>query len=105
LKSALETRLAALAAADETITYGALAKELGLRMADLTTQLEQLMEHDAARGQPFRAALLCQRLSPGNLPAPGFFLKSAQLGRPAEDPAAFTQTERQALHLSASIPG
>lgn len=76
----LETRLAALAAAGETITYGDLARELGLRMAELTAQLEALMETDAAEGKPFRAALLRQRLSPDHLPAPGFFQKAADLG-------------------------
>lgn len=105
MKSALESRLAALAAAGETVTYGALAKDLGLRMADLTAQLESLMEADAANGKPFRAALLRQRLSPDHLPAPGFFQKAAALGRPAEDPAAFTRSERRALLLSANIPG
>jgi hypothetical protein len=101
----LESRLAALAAAGDTITYGALAKELGLRMADLTAQLEQLMEEDAAANRPFRAALLRQRLSPDHLPAPGFFQKAAELGHTTTDPAAFTQSHRQALHLSPNIPG
>jgi hypothetical protein len=106
LKTAnLESRLAALAAAGDTIPYGQLAKELGLRMADLTAQLERLMEEDAARNRPFRAALLRQRLSPDHLPAPGFFLKAAELGHPTDDPAAFTNTHRQALHLSSNIPG
>ncbi len=105
MKSALETRLAALAAAGETIAYGQLAKELGLRMAHLTAQLEALMEEDAAQNRPFRAALLHQRLSPDNLPAPGFFLKAAELGHPTTDPAAFTHSHRQALHLSPNIPG
>jgi len=101
----LESRLAALAVAGETISYGALAKDLGLRMADLTAQLEALMEHDAANHRPFRAVLLCQRLSPDHLPAPGFFQKAAALGRPTDDPAAFTGTERQALLLFPNIPG
>lgn len=95
--TALAARLAALAAAGETITYGALAKDLGLRMADLTAQLEALMETDAAEGKPFRAALLHQRLSPDHLPAPGFFQKAAELGRPTDDPAGFTARERQRL--------
>ena len=43
----LEARLAALAAAGETITYGALDRDLGLRMADLTAQSE-----DRAIDQP-----------------------------------------------------
>jgi hypothetical protein len=93
----LEERLAALAAAGETMTYGALAKELGLRMADLTAQLEALMEADAAEGKPFRAALLRQRLSAGHLPAPGFFQKAASLGHPTDDPAAFIADQRRRL--------
>lgn len=95
----LEDRLAALAAAGETITYGDLARELGLRMAELTAQLEALMEEDAAQGNPFRAALLRQRLSPGHLPAPGFFQKAAELGHPTDDPAAFTADQRRRLHI------
>lgn len=89
----LEDQLAALAAAGETVTYGDLARALGLRMADLTAQLEALMDHDAAAGNPLRAALLRQRLSPDGLPAPGFFQKAAALGIPDIDPIA----ERQAL--------
>jgi hypothetical protein len=95
--SPLETRLAALAAAGQTIAYGALAKELGLRMADLTRQLETLMEADAANRKPFRAALLCQRLSPDHLPAPGFFLKAAELGADVSDPVAFAADQRRRL--------
>ena len=101
----LEERLAALAAAGETITYGQLAKDLGLRMADLTAQLEHLMEHDAAANRPFRAALLRQRLSPDNLPAPGFFQKAAELGHSTNDPAAFTKAQREANSMSPNIPG
>lgn len=93
----LEARLAALAAAGETITYGALAQELGLRMGELTAQLEALMEEDAAANRPFRAALLRQRLSPDHLPAPGFFQKAAELGQPTDDPAAFTTDQRRRL--------
>jgi hypothetical protein len=93
----LEERLAALAAAGETMTYGALAKELGLRMADLTAQLEALMEADAAEGKPFRATVLRQRLSTGHLPAPGFFQKAANLGHPTDDPAAFIADQRRRL--------
>ncbi|WP_128516766.1 hypothetical protein [Tabrizicola thermarum] len=92
----LEDRLAALAAAGETISYGDLARELGLRMADLTARLETLMETDAAAGQPFRAALLRQRLSPLGHPAPGFFAKAAALGRSVDIDA-----ERRALFAAA----
>jgi hypothetical protein len=94
--ASLETRLAALAAAGETIPYGELARDLGLRIAELTAQLEALMEADAAQGKPFRAALLRQRLSPDHLPASGFFQKAAELGRPDIDPIA----ERRALFAS-----
>jgi hypothetical protein len=93
----LEDKLAALAAAGETITYGALAKDLGLRMGDLTAQLESLMEEDAAAGKPFRAALLRQRLSLDLLPAPGFFLKAQELGHETSDTAAFALDHRQRL--------
>jgi hypothetical protein len=93
----LEERLAALAAAGETVTYGDLARTLGLRMGALTARLEALMEEDAARGAPFRAALLRQRLSPDGLPAPGFFQKAVELGHPTDDPAAFTADQRRRL--------
>jgi hypothetical protein len=93
----LEERLAALAAAGETITYGDLARELGLRMAELTSALETLMEDDAARGRPFRAAILRQRLSPDHLPAPGFFQKAASLGAEITDPAAYVADQRGRL--------
>ena len=93
----LEDKLAALAAAGETITYGQLARDLGLRMAELTAHLEALMEKDAAQGKPFRAALLRQRLSPEGLPAPGFFQKAADLGHSADNPATFTADQRRRL--------
>ncbi len=95
----LVRRLAALAAAGETISYGDLARELGLRMADLTATLEALMEEDAVQNRPFRAALLRQRLSPDDLPAPGFFQKATELGADIPDPAAFVQSQRQSLYL------
>lgn len=93
----LEARLAQLAAQHQTITYGALARELGLRIADLTSALEALMEADAAANRPFRAAVCVARLSPDQLPAPGFFAKAAALGHPASDPASFVQHERLRL--------
>lgn len=93
----LEDALAALAAAGETVTYGELAKALDLRMAELTAQLEALMELDARAGKPFRAALLRQRLSPQGLPAPGFFQKAAELGAALDDPAAFVTDQRGRL--------
>lgn len=95
--ASLEQRLAALAAAGEAITYGDLARELGLRVAVLTAELESLMETDAAAERPFRAALLCQRLSPDRLPAPGFFQKATELGARIDDPMAFVLDQRHRL--------
>lgn len=94
--SDLDARLAALAAAGGTITYGALARDLGWRMADLTAALERLMEEDTAAGRPLRAAVLRGRLS-GDLPARGFFDKAAVLGHDVGDPAAFATRHRAAL--------
>ena len=91
----LESRLAALAAAGETATYGALARELGMRMAELTAALEALMEEDAALGRPFRAVLVHAR--GGSLPARGFFDKAAELGYDTSDAAAFVALHRRRL--------
>jgi len=93
----LETRLADLAAQGKTTTYGALARDLGWRVAELTAALERLMEEDAASGRPQRAALLEGRLSNG-LPTQGFFLKLAELGIQPADPATFVAETRAALH-------
>ena len=97
----LETRLTALAAAGETISYGALARELGWRINELTTALETLMEEDARAGRPFRAAVCAQRLSTDGLPAPGFYAKATELGRDILDPAAFAAAERANLRTGA----
>ena len=55
------------------------------------------MEEDAAQRNPFRAALLRQRLSPENLPAPGFFQKAIELGAAISDPIVFTADQRRRL--------
>jgi len=93
--SPLETRLAALAVAGETIAYGALARDLGLRVAELTTALEALMEADAREGRPFRAALLNARGT--DLPARGFFDKAAALGAEIADRSALVADHRHRL--------
>lgn len=92
----LAQRLAGLAAAGETIGYGALAAELGLRVAELTAALEATMEADAAAGSPLRAALLQGRLS-GGLPARGFFDKAAELGLHIDDAQGFIAKTRADL--------
>lgn len=92
----LAARLADLAAQGKTVTYGALARDLGWRVADLTAALERLMEEDAAAGAPQRAALLEGRLS-GGMPAQGFFQKLAELGITPADPVAYVAETRAAL--------
>ncbi len=94
--SELEARLAALAAAGQTITYGALARDLGWRIAELTQALEVLMDIDARAGAPLRAALCEGRLN-GGLPAQGFYEKATALGLHWDDPVLFVQTQRRAL--------
>ncbi len=97
----LPARLADLAALGQTTTYGALARDLGLTgpasIVRLATALESLMEEDAAKGDPLRAALLSARGS--TLPAQGFFAKAATLGIHIVDPAAFVSDQRLALHI------
>ena len=92
----LAARLATLAARGQTVTYGALARDLGWPLSRLTGALERLMEADAAAGQPQRAALLEGKLSQG-LPARGFFDKLAELGLSPADPGAFIAETRAAL--------
>jgi hypothetical protein len=95
--SDLETRLAQLTTAQQTITYGQLARDLGWRMGQLTAALEEMMREDAAKGRPFRAALCAGRLA-GGLPARGFFDLAAALGADVSDPAAFVEAQRRRLH-------
>ena len=99
MNAGLEVRLAQLAASGSTTSYGTLARDLGLTgpamIARLTTALESLMDHDAAAGQPLRAALVNARNS--DLPARGFFDKAARLGFDVSDPAALVARHRAAL--------
>ena len=71
------------------VTYAALAEAMELtgsgRIARLTDALEALMDRDAKRGRPFRAAWVVSRAT--GLPARGFFDCAAALGHydgPAE---------------------
>ena len=96
---AVAAHLARLAAAGQTATYGAMARDLGLRMAALTAALEATMAEDAAAGHPFRAALACGRLS-GGQPARGFFDAAAALGR-AMTPET-VEADRAALFAAAA---
>lgn len=100
----LAARLDALAAAGQTVTYGALAADLGLdgpgRIQTLTGALESLMKADAAAGQPLRAALCAGRLT-GGLPARGFFDAAAALGFDVARPDEFVQQMRLDLYIRA----
>lgn len=100
----LEARLAALAAAGQTITYGALARELHVpgpgSIARLTGAIELLMAEDAAAGQPFRAAVCAGRLA-GDMPGRGFFALAERLGRfDGRDASGFVAAERRALRVA-----
>ena len=92
----LDVRLAALAAEGRTMTYGVLARDLGLRMGQLTAALEAMMAEDAARNAPLRAALCEGKLSQG-MPAQGFFQKCQELGLDVGDPLAFVTDHRNRL--------
>jgi hypothetical protein len=94
--SDLVARLQSLAAAEETITYGALARELGWRIGVLTAALEAQMEADHAAGRPFLAAVCAGRLT-GDMPATGFFLKAAELGLDVQGERGLVQRQRAAL--------
>jgi hypothetical protein len=86
------------AKAGATITYGDLARRLGLTpphsIHRLTEALERQMEEDAAAGRPLLAALCTSKARRG-LPGPGFFLKAQTLGRFSGDPAG---TDASAFH-------
>lgn len=97
----LQARLAQLAASGQTITYGALARDLAIpgpgAIARLTVALETLMEQDAANGAPLRAAL-CSGRGAADQPARGFFDKAAALGcLRDQDPLEFVATHRARL--------
>ena len=98
--AALIARLADLAARGETVSYGALARDLAIpgpgSIARLTMALETLMEADAAAGRPLRAVLCEARLS-GGMPAEGFFAKAEALGFDVANRAGFVAATRAAL--------
>ena len=99
MRNAVSARLALIGAAGQTVTYGQLARDLGLRMGELTATLELLVEEDAALGRPLRAAVCAARLGAGQ-PAPGFFQKAAALGFDVSDPAGFVAHHRSAMALT-----
>lgn len=101
----LAAALEDLAARRETLSYGALARQLAIpgpgSINRLTAALEAMMAEDAAAGRPLRAALCEGRLA-GGLPAPGFFATARALGLydgadAGPEAEAFVSAQRRAL--------
>ncbi|WP_372891098.1 DUF6522 family protein [Rhodosalinus sp.] len=99
LRQKIRARIAGLAPAELPITYGALARSLGMYMPgavrQVTRALEATMAEDAQAGRPFLAALVVSRMR-GRTPGQGFFDEAARLGRgpaPGEDEAAWWARE------------
>ena len=92
--------LAAAAEANRLITYAELADAAGIdgrhRIHRLTLWLESRLETEIRAGDRLLSARVISR-SRGGLPAPGFFMKCAELGiydGPPEGPQAY------AFHLN-----
>jgi hypothetical protein len=102
----LRTSLQNMAAAGLTITYGGLAKLLGLSppntINQITVALERLMEEDAEAGRPFIAALVLSKAR-GGLPAVGFFDCAQRLGRFAGDANGVEARSFHANELNAAL--
>jgi len=95
-----EMALATAAAADRLITYAELADAAGIsgqhRIHRLTVWLEARLEADIKAGGRLLSARVISRAR-GGLPAPGFFMKCAELGLydgPPDGPQAY------AFHLN-----
>lgn len=84
LPNRVRAHLEGLAQGEAPITYGALARALGLwtpgSVAKVTRALETTMREDAAAGRPFIAARVVSR-GRGSLPGRGFFDLAAALSR------------------------
>ncbi len=99
--AALAARLKQMRGSD-TISYAALARDFGMRIAELTHTLERLMELDVTAGRPLLAARVISRTHP--LPARGFFDKARDLGFQFSDDAAFHAAQLTALGKPATTP-
>ncbi|WP_299364635.1 NifU family protein [uncultured Paracoccus sp.] len=101
LADQVRQHLEALPAGRLPVTYGQIARDLGMSMPgsirEVTNALEVTMREDAETGRPFIAARAVSRGS-GILPGRGFFelARSLERGpRPAETDQAFFQRELQ----------
>ncbi|WP_084864047.1 DUF6522 family protein [Salibaculum halophilum] len=110
-ESALSTRvrayLSGLTGDTAVVTYGALARALGLwtpgSVRRVTAALEATMRADAAHGRPFIAARAVGR-GRDALPGKGFFDLAAALGRgPAEGESAQDYHARELARLGGTV--
>lgn len=102
LADRIRRHLEALTRAEVPITYGELARALGMYRPGsirlVTDALELMMHQDATAGRPFMAARVASRGS-GDLPGRGYFDLAAALGRgpePSESREAFHRRELDA---------
>lgn len=97
MKDAIRQALTQHLKARRTVTYQALAKEVGLApphsIHRLTLILEELIREDHSAGRPLVAAAACGR---HGLPGRGFFMLLAELGRGEGEPEALYAAERAA---------
>ena len=88
LADRVRVHLEGLSADDAPVTYGALARTLGLwapgSVGRVTRALEATMREDAAAGRPFIAARVISRAQEG-LPGKGFFDLARALSRGPQD--------------------
>lgn len=99
LRDRIRAHLTGLSAADVPVTYGQLARALGLYMPGsirkVTQALEATMAEDVENGAPFLASLVVSKVGHGNA-AKGFFQQARALGRGpgfGEDDRAYYQRE------------
>lgn len=99
LRDRIRAHLMGLSAADVPITYGQLARTLGLYMpgsiGKVTQALEATMAEDVENDAPFLASLVVSKVGQGNA-AKGFFQQARALGRGpgfGEDDRAYYQRE------------
>ena len=88
--------LSAADAAERVVTYAELADSVGItgknRINRLTAWLEEELQREVGAGTRLLSARVISRAR-GGIPAPGFFLKCAELGiydGPPEGPQALT---------------
>ena len=99
LRDRVRAHLASLSAGDVPMTYGKLARAVGLyapgSIAKVTQALEATMVEDAESGAPFLASLVVSKVGQGKA-AKGFFQQARALGRGpgfGEDDRVYYQRE------------